>query len=90
MIYDQSTTDRLQWQYGGLRTADIVFGRDAATEADLAAWRNLGGAVPVSRTERCEWARAMLSQGASIEAVVAACDLDLHTVRTLDGGVNPK
>lgn len=36
------TFDRLVQQYGTARAQSIMVGRDAATNADLAAWRNLG------------------------------------------------
>lgn len=36
------THDRLRWAHGDQRAADIVLGRDAATNADLKAWRELG------------------------------------------------
>lgn len=36
------TERRLLWQYGPERASAIIEGRDPATEADIAAWRNLG------------------------------------------------
>ena len=38
------TERRLVWQYGPERAAAIIDGTDPATEADIAAWRNLGAA----------------------------------------------
>jgi hypothetical protein len=43
-VYDDRTVDRLHWQYGPVRTLDILNGIDPATNADLAAWRRLGSA----------------------------------------------
>jgi hypothetical protein len=33
---------RLVWQYGELRTRQIMLGQDDASEDDLLAWRRLG------------------------------------------------
>jgi len=41
-VYDAMTIARLTWAHGPERTAEIVAGRDAATNADIAAWRRLG------------------------------------------------
>lgn len=38
----QFLEDRLIWLYGGARAAEIMAGRDPATQADIAAWRRLG------------------------------------------------
>ncbi len=43
--YDPSTIERLRWAHGDARTAQIVAGKDPATNADLAAWRRLGAGV---------------------------------------------
>jgi hypothetical protein len=42
MCYHEDTHRRLSWQYGEGRANRISLGIDAATEADLAAWRELG------------------------------------------------
>ena len=44
-IYDRNTFDRLTWQHGEDRACEIAAGRDAATNVDIAAWRNLGRGV---------------------------------------------
>ena len=33
---------RLSWRYGPERAASILAGQDAATKADIAAWKNIG------------------------------------------------
>lgn len=41
--WDARTYRSLAWQYGTYRASVIRAGQDPATQADLAAWRNLGG-----------------------------------------------
>lgn len=43
MTYDDATIARLTSQHGPYRAREIVCGRDAATNADLAAWDRLRG-----------------------------------------------
>ena len=61
MTYDPSTLSRLTWRHGAERTARIMLGRDAETEADLIAWRQIGGAVYMSRS--LELARRLVANG---------------------------
>lgn len=63
MTYDPSTLSRLTCRHGAERTARIVLGRDAETEADLIAWRLIGGAVYMSRS--LELARRLVANGES-------------------------
>lgn len=41
--YDDFTIQHLRWRYGDARTQQIVAGKDPKTNADLAAWKRLGG-----------------------------------------------
>jgi hypothetical protein len=41
--YDAPTRRRLVWAYGADRAREIITGRDPTTQADIAAWRQLGG-----------------------------------------------
>lgn len=50
--YDKSTADRLTACHGPKRAALIVAGLDAATNADLAAWRRVGSLNPLHRKSR--------------------------------------
>lgn len=42
MTYDEQTQERLTWAHGPVRASIIIQWRDAATKADLDAWRRLG------------------------------------------------
>ena len=44
-IYDASTIARLHARHGGARTLEIINGRDAATNADVAAWNRIGAGL---------------------------------------------
>lgn len=46
--YDVATMDRLVWLYGPERAAAIVEGRDANTNADIAAWNRIGAAMDLT------------------------------------------
>lgn len=41
--YDQSTIDKLHWQYGSEAALNIIFGRDEDTRRDQFLWRNIEG-----------------------------------------------
>lgn len=43
-LYGPETIERLRWQHGPERVANILNGTDDATNADIAAWRRLGSA----------------------------------------------
>lgn len=43
--YDAATIARLTARHGAQRTLDIINGRDAATNADVAAWSRIGAAL---------------------------------------------
>lgn len=87
MTYDSATIARLQWQYGMLETSAIIHGIDPSTNADLAAWRNLGGAtVRVSRRERLDKARDMLKRGVPARKIAAETGLSIFAVNGLKGG----
>lgn len=45
----EGTWQRLVGLYGYARAAQIVDGKDEATNADLAAWRGLGASKPSAR-----------------------------------------
>lgn len=40
--WEEHTERRLAWLYGAQRAEAMMAGRDAATNADLAAWSSLG------------------------------------------------
>lgn len=40
--WQRLTERRLTWQYGHERAADIINGRDPATQEDIRKWRELG------------------------------------------------
>lgn len=44
--YDLGTAERLAWAHGERRAAEIVAGRDAATQADIAGGRRLWNGAP--------------------------------------------
>lgn len=42
-LYDERTIERLRWAHGDDRTTEIIAGQCPATQADIAAWRLIGG-----------------------------------------------
>lgn len=49
-VYDRDTRMKLAWLHGDERANSIVNRTDAATNADIAAWRRLGG-TPVKQSD---------------------------------------
>ncbi len=52
--YDPDTIARLVARHGTDRTADIIAGRDAATNRDMASWTRVGalGETPAAKARR--------------------------------------
>lgn len=85
MTYTPSTIRGLQWSYGLERAADIVSGLDEATNADIQAWRNIGG-IPLEgrppRDVRLEKARALVRDGASFEDAALIADVNVVALKS--------
>lgn len=90
MKFPDSFIQKLLWSHGAERTAAIISGQDASTNADLAAWRNLGGAPVRSMAKRMAEARRMLKLGRPHREVAETCAITLHAVRSIDGKENAK